>query len=472
MSKEKELAKNTIIIFLGKFCTQFLTFFLLPLYTAVLSSKEYGTVDLITTYVSLVVPIITLQIEMGLFRELIDNRDNLEQERKIMSSGIFCVVVQFIICLIIYLFISLFIHIPFSIYIILNVLAVMLSNVLLQISRGLGDNISYSIGSTIAGVGTVLFNVLFLVGLKWNIEGMLLSTAIANFLATIFLFIKLKIYKYINFSYINRKITKRIVKYSLPLVPNGLIWWIINVSDRTIISLFLGTAANGIYAISNKFSSVLIQVYNVFNLSWTESAALHINDSDRDVFFSNIFNSILKLFSSVCIMLIGLLPLIFNLLINKSYNESYLYVPILLLGMVFNIIVSFVGCIYVAKKMTAQVATTSFWSGIINIVINLLLIKIIGIYAAAISTVVAFAVMSIYRIIDVQKYVKLKVDKKLILLLILLFIIECLFYYIRVIPLSIFNCIILLLILTEINKKFIITSVNQIKKRLISRAKV
>ena len=464
MSKEKELAKNTIIIFLGKFCTQFLTFFLLPLYTAVLSSKEYGTVDLITTYVSLVVPIITLQIEMGLFRELIDNRDNLEQERKIMSSGIFCVMVQFIICLIIYLFISLFINIPFSIYIILNVLAVMLSNVLLQISRGLGDNISYSIGSTIAGVGTVLFNVLFLVGLKWNIEGMLLSTAIANFLATIFLFIKLKIYKYINFSYINRKITKRIVKYSLPLVPNGLIWWIINVSDRTIISLFLGTAANGIYAISNKFSSVLIQVYNVFNLSWTESAALHINDSDRDEFFSNIFNSILKLFSSVCIMLIGLLPLIFNLLINKSYNESYLYVPILLLGMVFNIIVSFVGCIYVAKKMTAQVATTSFWSGIINIVINLLLIKIIGIYAAAISTVVAFAVMSIYRIIDVQKYVKLKVDKKLILLLILLFIIECLFYYIRVIPLSIFNCIILLLILTEINKKFIITSVNQIKK--------
>ena len=464
MSKEKELAKNTIIIFLGKFCTQFLTFFLLPLYTAVLSSKEYGTVDLITTYVSLVVPIITLQIEMGLFRELIDNRGNLDQERKIMSSGIFCVMVQFIICLIIYLFISLFIHIPFSIYIILNVLAVMLSNVLLQISRGLGDNISYSIGSTIAGVGTVLFNVLFLVGLKWNIEGMLLSTAIANFLATIFLFIKLKIYKYINFSYINRKITKRIVKYSLPLVPNGLIWWIINVSDRTIISLFLGTAANGIYAISNKFSSVLIQVYNVFNLSWTESAALHINDSDRDEFFSNIFNSILKLFSSVCIMLIGLLPLIFNLLINKSYNESYLYVPILLLGMVFNIIVSFVGCIYVAKKMTAQVATTSFWSGIINIVINLLLIKIIGIYAAAISTVVAFAVMSIYRIIDVQKYVKLKVDKKLILLLILLFIIECLFYYIRVIPLSIFNCIILLLILTEINKKFIITSVNQIKK--------
>lgn len=466
MSKEKELAKNTIIIFLGKFCTQFLTFFLLPLYTAVLNSKEYGTVDLITTYVSLIVPVITLQIEMGLFRELLDNRNNLNKEQEIISSGVFSVIVQFVICLIIYLFISLFISIPFSLYIILNVLTVMLSNVLLQISRGLGDNISYSIGSTIAGVGTVLFNVLFLVGLKWNIEGMLLSTAIANFLAAIFLFIKLKIYKYFKFSNIKKKITKKLIKYSLPLVPNGLIWWIINVSDRTIISLFLGTAANGIYAISNKFSSVLIQVYNVFNLSWTESAALHINDSDRDKFFSNTFNSILKLFSSVCIMLIGLLPLIFNLLINKSYNESYIYIPILLLGMIFNIIVSFVGCIYVAKKMTKQVATTSCWSGIINIVINLLLIKIIGIYAAAISTVIAFAVMSIYRIFDVQKYVKLKIDLRLIIILTILFIVECIIYYIKLIPLSIFNCIILFIILAIINKKIIIVIINQIKKRI------
>lgn len=466
MTKEKELAKNTIIIFLGKFCTQFLTFFLLPLYTAVLTSKEYGTVDLITTYISLIVPIITLQIEMGMFRELIDNRGNLKQEKEIISSGIFSVVVQFIICLAVYIILGTFINIPFSLYIVLNVLAVMLSNVLLQISRGFGDNICYSIGSTIAGVGTVLFNILFLVILKWDIEGMLLSTAIANFLATLFLFIKLKLYKYFHFSSINKKTTKKIIKYSLPLVPNGLIWWVINVSDRTIISIFLGTAANGIYAISNKFSSVLIQIYNVFNLSWTESAALHISDSDRDEFFSNTFNSILKLFSSVCIMLIGLLPLIFNILINSSYDESYMYIPILLLGMIFNIIVSFIGCIYVAKKLTKQVATTSFWSGLINIVINLLLINIIGIYAAAISTVVAFAVMSIYRIIDVQKYVKLKLDFKMIVILIMLFIIECSMYYIRIIPLSIFNCIILIIILIMMNKNFILAITNQIKAKL------
>lgn len=464
MSKKKELAKNTIIILTGKFCTQFLSFFLLPLYTAFLSSKEYGTVDLITTYVSLIVPIITLQVEMGIFRELIDSRNNENYTKKIISSGIFTIFIQFLLCLIIYIVINLLVNIPFSIYIVFNVFAIMLSNVLLQIARGFGDNLSYSIGSTIAGVTTILFNIFFIVILKWNIEGMLLSTALANFITALFMFFKLKLYKYLSHLYINKKILKKIIKYSLPLVPNGLIWWVINVSDRTIITIFLGAAANGIYAISNKFSSVLIQIYNVFNLSWTESASLHINDKDRDSFFSDTFNTILKLFSSVCLMLIALLPIFFNWLINKNYNESYIYVPILLLGMIFNIVVAFIGCIYVAKKMTKQVAMTSFWSGIINILINLILIKPIGIYAAAISTVISFAIMAIYRIKDVKKYIKLKVDIKLVFSLIILFIIECLIYYIKILPLSIINCIILTVILIILNKEFILAILSQIHK--------
>ena len=169
------------------------------------------------------------------------------------------------LCLIVYIVINLLINIPFSLYIVFNVFAIMLSNVLLQVARGFGDNLSYSIGSTIAGVTTVLFNIFFIVILKWNIEGMLLSAFFANLMAAIFLFFKLKLYKYFSYSYINNKILKKIIKYSLPLVPNGLIWWVINVSDRTIITIFLGASANGIYAISNKFSSILIQIYNVFN---------------------------------------------------------------------------------------------------------------------------------------------------------------------------------------------------------------
>ena len=161
MEKNKELIKNTIIILLGKFCTQFLSFFLLPLYTNILSANEYGIYDLIVTYVALFVPVISLQMEMAIFRELIDVRRNCEKTSKIISSGIYSVVLQFIICLIGYYLISIFINIPYKNYIILNILAVMVSSVFMQIARGLGKNVEYSISSVIAGVSTILLNILF-----------------------------------------------------------------------------------------------------------------------------------------------------------------------------------------------------------------------------------------------------------------------------------------------------------------------
>lgn len=429
MEKNKELIKNTIIILLGKFCTQFLSFFLLPLYTSILSANEYGIYDLIVTYVALFVPVISLQMEMAIFRELIDVRSNYEKTSKIISSGIFSVVLQFIICLIGYYLISIFINIPYKNYIILNILAVMVSNVFMQIARGLGKNVEYSISSVIAGVSTILLNILFLVVLKFNVDGMIISAILSNFFAAIYIFISCKLYKKIKYSSVSKQTIHKLLKYSLPLVPNGLIWWIINVSDRTIISIFLGTGANGIYAVSNKFSSILMQIFNIFNLSWTESASLHINDEDKNEFFSGVFNKTLKYSLVVCLLIIVALPFLFNILISQSYSEAYIYIPILLIGMIFNIIVSFLGSIYVAKKLTKEVAKTSFGAGVLNILINVFLVKYIGIFAAAISTVLAFLIMSIFRIVDVQKYVKLKINFKEFNIVLLLFLISLLLYY-------------------------------------------
>lgn len=429
MEKNKELIKNTIIILLGKFCTQFLSFFLLPLYTSILSANEYGIYDLIVTYVALFVPVISLQMEMAIFRELIDVRSNCEKTSKIISSGIYSVVLQFIICLIGYYLISIFINIPYKNYIILNILAVMVSSVFMQIARGLGKNVEYSISSVIAGVSTILLNILFLVVLKFNVDGMIISAILSNIFAAIYIFISCKLYKKIKYSSVSKQTIHKLLKYSLPLVPNGLIWWIINVSDRTIISIFLGTGANGIYAVSNKFSSILMQIFNIFNLSWTESASLHINDEDKNEFFSGVFNKTLKYSLVVCLLIIVALPFLFNILISQSYSEAYIYIPILLVGMIFNIIVSFLGSIYVAKKLTKEVAKTSFGAGVLNILINVFLVKYIGIFAAAISTVFAFLIMSIFRIVDIQKYVKLKINFKEFSVVLLLFLISLLLYY-------------------------------------------
>ena len=466
MNKKKELARNTIIIFLGKICTQLLSFFLLPLYTSYLTTEDFGMVDLIITYVSLLVPVITIQMEMAAFRFLVDARDNEKEKTKIISNILSCVLPLIILFTIGYLFVISFVHIKYASLIIINIIISICTNLLLQMSRGLGETKKYTIGSAISGIITIVMNVLLIVVFKQGASGMLLSMIIAGLCCSIFLFFNLKIYKYIDFKTRSKKMMKELIKYSLPLIPNGISWWIVNVSDRTIISIFLGVAFNGIYAVANKFSGAFVTIFNIFSLSWTESAALHIDDDDRDKFFSDMNNMIIKLFSSIALGVIAVMPFVFSILVDKSYGEAYGQIPILMIASLFSVVVGLYSAIYIAKKMTKQVASTSIISAIINIIVNLALIKFIGLYAASISTAVAYFVMMIYRHYDLKKYVNIKYEKGIIISILLMFIISIALYYFNNFIGNGINLLIVCVYALVMNKDLLSNLINTIKGKV------
>ena len=466
MSKGKDLAKNTAIVSIGKICTQLITFFLLPVYTAVLSNEEYGVVDLLNTLTSLLLPIATLQIEQGVFRYLIDCRENKEKQTTLITTIMRIMVIQLIICIIIFLCASPFIHNEYKYFLMANLVMGMFSTILLQICRGLGDNPTYAIGSFITGALTVVLNVIFIVSFHWGAYGMLGATAISNLLCSVYIFMKKKIYKYIKPKQYDKTTLKEIIKYSVPLIPNMISWWIVSASDRTIISAVIGIAQNGIYSAANKFSGVFTTLYSVFNLTWTESASININSEDRDEFFSKILDFVIRFFGCLCLGTIAVMPFVFNILINEKFAEAYYQIPILILGSVFNILVSFIGSIYVAKKLTKEIAKTSVIAAIINIVVNLVLIKSIGLYAASISTVIAYVLMFIYRWIDVKKYVKFNVNKILMFVLIIMYGVTIFTYYLRstVISAVVLGVVAIFAIIANINS---VTYLKQIVKSKI-----
>lgn len=452
MSKGKDLAKNTAIVSIGKICTQLITFFLLPVYTAVLSNEEYGVVDLLNTLTSLLLPIATLQIEQGIFRYLLDCRENKEKQTTLITTVSKFILVQSAICILIFLCASPFIHNEYKYFLMANLLMGILSSISLQICRGLGDNKTYAVGSFITGALTVILNVIFIVAFKWGAYGMLIATAISNLLCTIYVFVKKKIYKYIDIKQNDKKLLKDIIKYSVPLIPNMISWWIVSASDRTIISAVIGVAQNGIYSAANKFSGIFSTLYSVFNLTWTESASININSEDRDEFFSKIFDFIVRFFGSLCLGTIAVMPFVFGILVNEKFAESYYQIPILILGSVFNILVSFLGSVYVAKKLTKEIAKTSIIAAIINIVVNIALINQIGLYAASISTVIAYFAMFIYRWIDVKKYVSIKTNKALIAVLSVSFLVAIITYYLKMKIISIVLLLAVIIIAIYINK--------------------
>lgn len=473
MSKGRELAKNTFIIVIGKICTQFISFFLIPLYTSYLETSDYGTVDLINTYISLLIPIVTLQLEQATFRFLLDFRENEDKKSILITSIIKKLFVHFIIYLAIYLLVSNFINLDYKYFLVTNIFVCMFSSILLQIARGFGKTKIYTYGSMVTGITQVTLNVLLIAVLKINASGVLISNLIANIICCLFLCAKLNISKYFNINVKTDKLLmKEMYRYSLPMIPNSISWWVVNVSDRTIISAMLGLAYNGIYSISNKFANIYILVYNLFNLSWTETVSLHINDKDSNEFLKKMINRLFNVFASMCILIIAILPLIFDVFVKGEYRTAYNYMPILLISSLFNVVVGLYSAIYVAKKETKELAKSSVVAAIINIVLNIALINFIGLYAAAISTLVSYFVMMITRYVDVKKYVNAKLKFNNIVVIIIGIIASLVAYYANNICITVSNLVLMITLVIILNKVFIgdiFKGVNSIVNKYFNR---
>lgn len=409
MNKSKEYVVNTLILLFGKFATQFLSLFLLPLYTNYLLKEDYGLVDLYQTYISLFVPVFLLCLDSAVFRFLVDERNNDENKKIIINSSIIKVILQSIILVLIFLIIRLFIDVKYSLFIVTNVVAIMFSNVFLQICRGIGKNKNYSFACIVVSFITLISNLFLILVLHYDASSILISSTLGNFIGIIYIFISTKLWRYLSFLQYDKSKTKELLKYSVPLIPNALSWWIVNVSDRTIISFLINSAANGIYSVSCKFSNILNSIFSIFTMSWQESASLHINDDDKDEFFTNMINSIYKLFVTISLLIIIALTVAFPILIGNEYMAAYNYIPILILANSFNVLIGLFGGIYIAKKLTKKMTSTTIYSAIINLIVNLLLVKKFQLYAACLSTLVAYSCMAIYRYFDVQKYVKVRI---------------------------------------------------------------
>ena len=464
MNKGKDLLKNTLILLLGKISVQFISFLMLPLYTKALSANDYGIIDIVLTYVALFSPVVTMQLEMAAFRFLVDKRFNENEKSKIITNVLITSFVCLSFSLSIFYFVSGLLNYKYTIYTIFLILTTSLYGIILQISRGEGKNIDYSIACVVSGLLNITLNIYFLIYLKIGLTGMFLAQIISTSISILYLYIKLGIYKDLNIKYYEKECVKELLKYSFPLVPNGIIWWVINVSDRTIIKFLISNSANGIYAISNKFSGLFINAYNIYNMSWTESVSLNINNNEDD-FINKAFNKSIKFFSLSCLIIISAIPFVFKPLVNEKFNEAYDYIPILMLGTFINIIASLLGGIYIALKETKKTMYTSLFAGIVNILVNVLFIRIIGIYAAAISTLISFLIIVIYRYIDINKTIKLKIDIKFLTLFIFLYSIVVYTYYSKIVILYIIVFISLCIIFLTYNKDFIL----KIKRRIFKK---
>lgn len=455
--KNNDLIKNTGIIAIGKISTQIVSFFLLPVYTAFLTAEDYGVVDLLNTLVQLLLPIISLQLEQAVFRFLIEYRDDENRKKEYISTSLYFLTFSGIVYTVFMLIAGQFIQNKYKYFLLFNLLTTMFSYVLSQIARGLGRNGVYSVANFLMSVINIGLNIVFIVTMGMGATGMLLSGLISNIVSCVYIVITIKLHSYLTIKAFKMSLCKEMFSYSLPLIPNQISWWVFNASGRLIISAVISVAANGVFAVASKFSTLFVTIFNYFGMSWTEQAAIHINDDNAKEYFSGVIESAVRFFSSLILGLIAVMPFVFPVMINKQYSDGYLQIPILLLGSYFNTIVGVFSAIYVAKKKTKSIAKTSIYAAVINLTITLLLIKRIGLYAASIAMVVSYAFLAIYRVFDTKKYIDVKINSGCYISFGIMYIILFITYFINNTILNTFAFIGASIYAVVINKKMIFT---------------
>lgn len=427
MKRESVLLKNTIILGIGTFLPKFASFAILPILTGYLTQEEYGIYDLINVLVSLFLPAVTLQIQTAAFRFLIDVRGNFQDEQKVITNIFAYTIPVSIVALAILAFVLninskleiLFMCVYFAIDIIANTER--------QIVRGLSKNINYSVSAILGSVGQLIFVIVFVLFFKSGLLGAIVALAVSAMCESLYLFLSAKLYLYIKIDKIDAKYIKKLLKYSWPMVPNSMSMWVMRVSDRLIISLFMGVSANAVYAVANKIPSILTIAQNTFTMAWQENASIAVEDSDADNYYSKMFHVLFDFMAGAFGILISLTPILFAILIQGNYNEAYSQIPILFLGMFFFSIASYIGGIYVAYKRTVSVGVTTIVSAMCNLLINLLFINKIGLYAASGSTLISYILLCVYRMTDIKKIIDIEYNyKHLIEILFVLIGMSCL----------------------------------------------
>lgn len=406
------LAKNTTLLAISSFGSTLLSFFLVPLYTNVLTTAEYGIADIISTSGSLLLYVFTLNISLAVLRFAIDKNYDKEKVLLVGLQIIFGGTIVLALCLYAIYKINI---IPWnrSYFFVLHLLFLLeaLQSLCSNYLRAIDKVHVMAIAGIISTLTRLICNIIFLIVLKLGLTGYFLSMLLAPVSYIICSFVGNKRVRIqISEFKIEKKLYKEMLRYCIPSAFGQLAWWMNNSIDRYFVVGMCGESVNGIYSVSYKIPNVFNVVINLFMQAWGISALKEFGKEDSVGFFSNIYKMLNAVLSCLCTLFILINIPISKLLFGKDFWSAWESASILLLGMVFSGLSSFFASVFSAAKESKILATTTIAAAGINIVLNWGLIPVWGAQGAAIATVASFYFLYLVRLIIVRRYIKLNIQ--------------------------------------------------------------
>ncbi len=448
MNKYQKLASNTIILAIGQFGSKLLVYIMLKFYTNMLGADGFGDVNNIINASSLLISVVTLSINEGVLRYALDKANN---GKHVLSIGINTALIGLVIfaaAVPLIGFIDMLADYEWLIY--MYVATGSIKGICAIYVRARGHVKLYAVDGILTTIAVILLNLLLLGVFKLGVVGYVLSVSLGDLCSIVFLTLKAKLYKQYRPLGNDKLLAKSMIRYSIPLMPTTVMWWIINVSDTFMVTAYYGSAANGVYSFAYKFPNLAAIVVGIFSQAWHMSAITERNSRKISQFYSDVFGMIeTVMFIMASGILLVLRPIIMPFFGSEEFAGAYIYVPFLVAAVVFQSFNNFLSSIYEACNKTMHSLISSVIGAVSNVTLNLILLNSpMGVLGAALATFVSYVLVYVYRVIDTRKYLYMKVDfPKMFLNLALLAVMSvCVMTLSEGLLLNAVNCVIFLVI--------------------------
>lgn len=406
-SKYKKLFSDTVAFTISNFASKILVFLLVPLYTAVLTTEEFGISDLLTNIVNVLYPISTLLIMEATLRFAMDKSQNQEDVLKNSEAVVYVSFFLLLICTPIVKYISKDVSSYWGWFLAIY-FGYTMHQVLAQYTKAIGKTKIFAVSGVVHTLVIVISNILGLLVIKIGLTGYLLSIVLGYLVTCLFLIIAARINIFAG--KIDIGLLREMVRYSIPLIPTTIAWWVNSSADKYIIIAYLGMAESGIYSVAYKIPSIMTLFTTIFTSAWTISAIDNVDQKDKAEYHSNVY----RYFNFVNVFVAGTLILgsqiLGKILFSNDFYRAWTCVPMLLVAYVFSGLSGFLASTFRAEKYTKGLVSSVGVGAAVNIVLNFFVVKYFGIMGAAVTTAIGFGLTWFVRTRTVKRILDIKIN--------------------------------------------------------------
>jgi O-antigen/teichoic acid export membrane protein len=433
-NKYKRLLKNTGLIAFGGLLTRAFSFLMLPLYTRWLSPSEYGTTDIVSVYASLLTGLITLCIADAMF--VFPKNATEENRRKYYTSAYVFTTILFVIAAFFFGTVrywmickgleSTFTKYTWFIYAIIA--TTFLQTITQQFTIAIDRIQVYSFTGLVYASSLAILS--FLLIPSYYVKGYMYAMLFANLVAISYTFFVSGSYKYIDYKSISFAHYREMLKYSIPLVPNAIMWWMVSGVNRPLLEANVSLDDIGIYAVAQKLPSIISMVLIFFSQSWQISVMEEYGKESFGLYFNKVIKlSCILLFTiAAAVFLFG--DFILHIVTTEQFYSASEFLPYLCAGVAFSGLSGQFGSIYSATKTTKYLFYSSVWGALIAVVSNFILIPQYGVMGAVLSTLFSFMAMSLTRAFWCNKFVRIEKSLMTILIVALVYLLAVIMSYV------------------------------------------